>query len=289
MSQQIQNTKASKEINLKPYYQDDWATIYHGDNGEFLPTLDCYSIDLMVTSPPYDFLRKYKGYSWNLEIILPWILRIMQVGGVIVWIVGDQVQNGTETLTSFKQALAFKEQGFRLHDTMIYKKDGVVFPESTRYNQSFEYMFVFSRGSPKTFNPICDVKNKRANEPIVGGYRQPDSSIKIGVGERLGRKVKEHSMRSNIWQYSPGYMKSAKDAYIFEHPAIFPEQLAKDHISSWSNPGDIVLDPFMGSGTTLRAAKDLGRKSIGIEIEEKYCEIAAKRLSQEVLDFGGAA
>lgn len=266
---------------MKPYYQDNQCTIYHGDCAKILPSLD--SIDLVVTSPPYDFLRDYRGFSFDVSEVIQGLRGCIAGGGIIVWIVGDQTENGSETGTSFMQAIKFKNMGFKLHDTMIYQKLGVVFPETTRYYQSFEYMFIFSSGAPKTINLIADKPNSQLNKKISGRYRQPDGRLQRSSGERTGHITPEKSIRTNIWCYSPGFMKSAKDAYIFEHPAIFPEQLAKDHIISWSNPGDLVLDPFMGSGTTLVAAKNLGRRAIGIEIEEKYCEIAVKRLRQEVL------
>lgn len=266
---------------ITPYYQDDWVTLYNADCVDVLPHLP--KVDLVLTSPPYDNLRDYKEYSFNFESTADGIASCLTPGGCCVWIVGDAVVDGSETGTSFKQALYLKEIGLRLHDTMIYQKAGVVFPEINRYNQCFEYMFVFSKGKPATTNLIKDVKNLRHGEKVTGAYRQPSGDTIIGSGERNNSIIQEYSIRSNIWQYSPGYMKSAKEDYIFQHPAIFPESLAKDHITSWSNPGDIVLDPFAGSGTTLRAAKDLKRKSIGIEISEEYCKIIVKRLRQEVL------
>lgn len=270
----------------KPYYQDDYCTIYHGNNLDILPQLDLF--DLTVTSPPYDDLRDYKGYSWSFCEIATCLFQKARQGACVVWVVGDQTINGSETGTSFTQALGFKSRGFNLHDTMIYQKSGMTFPETNRYYPNFEYMFVFSKGSPRTFNPIADRKNSQAGKTVTGTQRETDGSIRPLHGRGV-HKMPELGIRYNIWQFETGYMKSAKEDYVFQHPAIFPEKLAKDHISSWSNAGDLVLDPFMGSGTTLVAAKNLGRKAIGIEIEEKYCEIAVKRLAQEVLPLGGAA
>lgn len=268
---------------MKTYYQDDAVTIYHGDNSEILSQID--PVDLTVTSPPYDGLRSYGGHSWNFETVALGIWNATKQGGVVVWVVNDETKDGSESGTSFYQALHFKDKvGFNLHDTMIYLRAGVTFPETTRYYPGFEYMFVFSRGAPKTFNPIADRRNSQSGKVLSGTQREKDGSIKNLHGRGVHR-FGETGVRNNCWLIQSGYMKSAKDDFIFKHPAIFPEQLAKDHIISWSNAGDVVLDPFMGSGTTLRAAKDLGRKAIGIEIEERYCEIAARRMSQEVLNF----
>lgn len=271
---------------MKPYYQDHSCTIYHGDNSEILSGMD--QVDLTVTSPPYDDLRTYGGHSWSFETVASRLWGVTKNGGIVVWIVGDQTVDGSETGNSFRQALYFKDTlSFRLHDTMIYKKTGCPFPETARYYPSFEYMFVFSKGSPVTTHLIADKINAYAGYGVARetSDRQKDGRITENSAFRIAknRKVKAMGVRENIWTYSNGRGHSAPDAISHEHPAIFPQKLAADHIRSWSNPGDTILDPFMGSGTTLRAAKDLGRKAIGIEIEEKYCEIAVKRLRQEVL------
>lgn len=263
----------------KIYYQDDAVVIYCADCREILPLLPDKSVDLVLTSPPYDDLREYGGYSWNFEVIGRMLRDNLADGGVIVWIVGDRVINGSESCSSFKQALYFRELGLNLHDTMIYGKDGFRFPEGVRYNQQFEYMFIFSRGKPKTFNPI-QVQNKY--NYVINKYmteRQSDGSL---IGKRYSSGDDKKPL-GNIWFYDVGYMKSSKDDYVFEHPAIFPEALANDHIISWSNQNDLILDPFLGSGTTAYCAKKLGRKCIGIEINSDYCRIAVERLQQMVL------
>ena len=260
------------------YFKDEDSLIYCADCRDILPLLRDKSIDLVMASPPYDDLRTYGGYSLDILGMPRLLLPIMLDGACCVWIVGDQVINGSETGSSFRQALAFLDSGFSLHDTMIYAKDAFRFPESGRYLQQFEYMFVFSNGKPKTFNPI---NQKHKNNYVKGKYmaqRQRDGTL---VGKVYSSS--NDFQLGNIWFYDVGYMKSSKIDYVFEHPAIFPELLADDHINSWSNPNDLILDPFLGSGTTAYCAKKLGRKCIGIEIEEKYCEIAKKRLSQSVM------
>ena len=217
-------------------------------------------IDLTVTSPPYDNLRTYNGYSFDFEAVAKELYRLTKVGGVVVWVVGDATINGSETGTSFRQALFFKEIGFKIHDTMIYSKTGMKNPSNGRYHQIFEYMFILSKGKLKTFNPIKDRKNK-----YVG----------IHGGEKSFRD--EFGMRFNVWLYANGGNNSSKDD-VFIHPAIFPEKLANDHIISWSNEGDLVYDPFMGSGTTAKMAMLNKRNYIGSEISKEYCDIAEKRI-----------
>lgn len=253
------------------------ATLYCGDSLEILPTIN--KADLVVTSPPYDNLRIYNGCAWNFDIfkgIAGCLYKVIVENGVIVWIVGDSVVKGSETLTSFQQALYFKELGLNVHDTMIYQKSGFSYPCKTRYHQCFEYMFVLSKGRPKTVNLIADVKNVSAGLVIRSTERAANGlMLKKGNGVR---KIKKFGARTNIWRYATGYMHTTKDKIAYEHPALFPDKLVEDHIVSWSNKEDLVLDPFMGSGTTGVACLNLNRRFIGIEINEKYFDIACKRV-----------
>ena len=262
-------------------------SIICGDNCEVLKTFGFQSIDLVVTSPPYDSLRVYGGHSWNFEELAQQLWRVIKPGGVVVWVVNDATVDGSETGTSFRQALQFMEIGFKLHDTMIYKKTGIQFPETNRYYPNFEFMFVLSKGQPKSVHLIVDRDNKTVGESIHGKERMPDGSLEKRSGSRKGSVVKDFGVRWNVWEYGTGLGKSAEESIAFKHPAIFPEDLAGDHIRSWSNEGDIVLDPFNGSGTTTKMARELGRRYIGIDINEEYCAIARKRLSQQLLSFMG--
>lgn len=230
-------------------------------------------ITLTVTSPPYDDLRDYKGFLFDYKKLIKELFRVTKMGGVLVWVVGDQTINGSETGNSFRQALCAKEIGFRLYDTMIYLKNNLPFPQSKRYNQIFEYMFILTKGKPETLNLI---KRKNIYGAFVGvhTYRGKDGTLK-----NMNVENKQESNWGNVWLYDGGYMKSTKDKIAHKHPAIFPDKLAKDHIISWSNKGDIVLDPMCGSGTTCKMAKKLGRKYIGIDISEEYCEIARRRIN----------
>ena len=248
-----------------------------GDNCDVLGTLPRECIDLVVTSPPYDSLREYGGHSWDFFGVAWQLKRVLKPGGVIVWVVADQTKDGSETGTSMEQALHFKRLGLNLHDTMIYSKAGTgACGSNDAYWQAWEYMLVISNGKPKTINRLHDRLNRHAGKVATQGNGEKMTSIGTR-SERGARIVPETSVRQNIWQYAAHYGETTA------HPAPFPAPLARDHILSWSNPGDIVLDPFAGSGTTCKAAKELGRKFIGIEINPEYCQIAEKRLAQEVL------
>ena len=231
---------------------------------------DC-SIDMVLTSPPYDDLRAYNGYSFNFEEIAKELYRVLKDGGVMVWVVNDAVKNGSESGTSFKQALYFKDIGFNLHDTMIFAKNNPIPQNHNRYEQCFEYMFVLSKGKPKTFNPIR-VPTKNAGAEFEWGNRKTILDDKQCRRHRNSdvRKVNDTKIHNNIFYYSIGGSKTG-------HPAVFPLQLAVDHIVTWSNKGDIVLDPFMGSGTTGLACVQNNRHFIGIEISDKYVQIAKER------------
>jgi DNA modification methylase len=269
-------------MNMTPYFAQDGVTLYHGDNVQTMrEAIPDASIDLVVTSPPYDNLRTYGGHTWDFEGLAAELWRTIKPGGVVVWVVNDATIDGSETGTSFRQALHFKQIGFRLHDTMIYAKNAVSFPETNRYYPCFEYMFVVSKGSPATANLIADRQNTQAGiDQVARMERQPDGKIRRPEREHV---TKENGVRWNVWTYEIGYKKTADDAVAFNHPAIFPEALARDHILSWSNEGDTVLDPFSGSGTTIKMARLMGRKGIGIEIHQEYCDIAVERLRQKLL------
>lgn len=236
-------------------------------------------IDLTVTSPPYDNLRTYNGYSFDFESVAKELFRVTKQGGVVVWVVGDATIKGSETCTSFKQALFFKDIGFNLHDTMIYRKNGLTFPDTNMYYQCFEYMFILSKGTPKTSNLLADRPNKHANKCVSGTYRDVDGSLNEKSGSKKKRTIKPFGIRWNIWECAVGPGGSTKDNYAFKHPAMFPEKLANDHIISWSNEGDLVYDPLMGSGTTAKMAIINKRNWIGSEISEEYCKIIERRIT----------
>ena len=232
-------------------------------------------IDLTVTSPPYDNLRDYHGYRFDYSVVLEQLYRITKPGGVVVWIVNDQTIDGSETGTSFKQALCAMECGFRLHDTMIWDKVGCSFPDANRYLPTFEYMFVFSKGAPKVFNAICDRKNIYAGRKIHGTWRQTDGTLVPRKSRHKNLVLDDYGRRYNIWSI-PNEKHNTTG-----HPAVFPINLVRDHILTWSNKGDIVLDPFTGSGTTAIAAYQTERRFIGFEISQVYYKAAKERLDRE--------
>ena len=253
--------------------------LYNGDCLEVMDEIitEGVKVDLTVTSPPYDNLRSYNGNNdlWNEDVwkqVIEKLYKITTDGGVVVWVVGDATIKGCETGTSFKQALYFKEIGFNLHDTMIWNKGNftAVGALKTSYAPVFEFMFIFSKGKLETFNPIKDRKNKHAGTKMHGTVVQADGSKKR-VSSHNKKVFSEFGQRHNIWEVVPCKQK-------ISHPARFPEKLANDHIISWSNENDIVFDPFMGSGTTGVACKNLNRKFIGIELDENYFNIAKERI-----------
>jgi len=232
-------------------------------------------VDFVITSPPYDDIRNYNGYKFEFERIAKELYRVMKEGGVVIWVVADATVNGSETGTSFKQALYFKKIGFNIHDTMIYYKNNPMPQTGNRYHQHFEYMFAFSKGSPKTFNPITEqtkyhglanMKNRGQNGSL--DYEKVERTKEKKVG--------------NVFFYSVGGGISTKDKIAFQHPAIFPEKLVADQINTWTNENDLIYDPFMGSGTTAKIAKMLNRKWIGSEISEEYVKISEERLNNYV-------
>lgn len=253
-----------------------------GKSEEVLGQIPDSSIDLVVTSPPYDKLRHYEnkdGSDWNFETfkaITNELYRVLKKGAVIAWVVGDSVVNGGKTLNSYRQALYFQEIGFKMHDVIIYEKTGTGPPHKNRYFNAFEYIFILSKGKPKTVNLLRDKPNKWAGTQTFGNVtrREADGSL-----TNKGKKtINEFGIRTNIWKYKNGKGQSTKDEIAYEHPAIFPEKLAEDCIKTWSNEGDIVLDPFGGSGTTAKASLSLNRKFIYIDQVEKYYNLARKRI-----------
>jgi DNA modification methylase len=253
--------------------------LLHGDCLQVMKNIPDKSVDLTVTSPPYDNLRTYNNtLEWGEHVWKPVIselFRITKDGGVVVWVVGDATIKGSETGTSFKQALYFKEVGFNLHDTMIYLKDNCPFPSRNRYYNNFEYMFVLCKDELKTFNKISDRENKSFGRKISGTNRQKNGETK--KIKNCGNEIKQFGVRFNSWLISDGKRQSF-------HPAVFPEQLANDHIISWSNENDVIFDPFMGSGTTGKMAILNGRDFIGIEKDEEYFKMAKNRIEQAQQD-----
>jgi site-specific DNA-methyltransferase (adenine-specific) len=266
--------KAQVKVNTE-------TSILCGDNVEVLRReVADESIQLTVTSPPYDNLRKYKGFAWDFESLARELYRVTKPGGVVVWIVADATVNGSETGTSFRQALYFMECGFNLHDTMIWNKGScgnVGSPK--RYWSVHEYMFILSKGPVSVANMIMDKRNKTAGSVISMKSTTRNSDDATVPSSTRGQVIREFGKRSNVWDISPAMGGK------LGHPAPFPEALARDHILSWSNPGDTVLDPFLGSGTTGKMAVSNGREFIGIDISPEYVDLAQRRIGEVRVDM----
>lgn len=250
--------------------------IYNVDCLEGMKNLPDNCIDLVVTSPPYDNLRDYKGYSFDFENIAQELYRVLKPTGVLVWVVGDKIEKGNKTLTSFRQCIYFQEIGFKVHDVMIYRKKNTPFMRSNAYTNCYEYMFVLAKDKVATFNPIKTRTVRSGNEMLVAGKKAD------GINNKVLGRLNEEKTLTNIWEYAVGLGGSTSDKIAFKHPAIFPEKLAYDHIVSWSNEGDIVMDPFSGSGTTCKMAYLCNRKYIGFEISAEYTEISKQRLQEYI-------
>ena len=265
--------------------------IHLGNSVDIMREMPDNCIELVLTSPPYDSLRTYKGkitdekydehFSFPFVDMAKELYRITKDGGIVVWVVNDQIVNGGESGNSFRQALKFQEIGFKIYDTMIYHKNGAPFPESARYSQVFEYMFVLLKGKkPNSANMIKDKENRWAGSTNFGkrSSRTKDGEIKI----MDNFTVAKYGSRYNVWYINNGAGFTTKDKYAYAHPAMFPESLAEDHILSWSKEGDVVLDPMNGSGTTSKMAKVNNRNYIGIDLNQEYIDIAERRLSEAV-------
>lgn len=262
--------------------------IYNENCIDTLNRLSDNFIDLVVTSPPYDDLRTYGDItSWSFDVFKPiadLLTKKLKEGGVIMWNVGDAVIDGSETGSSFKQALYFKEVcGLNLHDTMIYEKSGIAFAsgkKSLRYSQAFEYCFILSKGKPKTVNIIMDKPNKWAGTTSWGNAKARNKDGKLKDSGKKSKEIKPFGARTNIWRIINSGGFGQKDKKVYNHPATMPMDLAKGHIETWSNKGDIVYDPFSGSGTTSRVALELGRNYIGSEINKEYYDASIDTIQE---------
>lgn len=260
-------------MSLEPFL----SKVHCSDCVDLMAKLPDGSIDLVVTSPPYDSVRAYCGFSFDVSAVASGLWRVMAEGGVVVWVVADQTKDGSETGTSFKHALTFKDTGFKLYDTMIYRKANPIPKNHRRYEQAWEFMFVFSKGKPRVFNPLMD-PCKCAGK-INRGTMRNEGKDELSIKHGHGKPVKATKIRSNVWTYSVGAAATATDSLWSAHPAVFPLQLARDHIASWSGTGDVVFDPFAGSGQTLIAAKEAGRRWLGSDLAEDYVALSETRLA----------
>jgi site-specific DNA-methyltransferase (adenine-specific) len=245
--------------------------LYTADCVDFMASMPAGCVDLVVTSPPYDNLRDYKGYTFEFERIAEGLFKVVKEGGVVVWVVGDKI-NGGRSLTSFRQGLYFQEIGFNMHDVMIYQKKNTPFMRSNAYTNAYEFMFVLSKGRPKTFNPLKEKTVRNGFEMVVFNKGAD------GINRKNLKELKTEKTKTNIWEYAVGLGGTTSDKIAFKHPATFPEKLARDHILSWSNEGNLVFDPMCGSGTTCKMAVLTNRKYLGVDISAEYIQIAKARM-----------
>ncbi len=253
--------------------------IYTADCVKFMSGMRGGSVDLTITSPPYDNLRDYNGYKFDFEATAKQLFRITKRGGVVVWIIGDRI-NGGKSLTSFTQGLFFKEIGFNMHDVMIYQKKNTPFMRSNAYTNCYEFMFVLTKGTPKTFNPIKEQTVRQGYEMLVHNKKSD------GINKKNLKELKKEKTKTNIWAYAVGFGGTTTDKIAFNHPAVFPEKLAEDHILSWTNHDDLVFDPMCGSGTTCKMAMLNDRQWLGIDVSKEYVQIAKQRI-KETKESGG--
>lgn len=255
------------------YPKDFLNRILCGNCEDIMKLIPDGAIDLIVTSPPYDDLREYKGFGFHFDGIAKEMFRVLNNNGIAVWVVGDRISRGNKTLTSFRHAIRFQELGFKIHDVMIYRKKNTPFMRKNAYTNCYENMIILSKEGPKTFNPLM-VETKRNGYEMLPHNKKAD-----GINKKIRGMLNKTKVKTNIWSYAVGLGGTTSDRIAFEHPAVFPEKLAEDHILSWTNPGDLVLDPMCGSGTTCKIAKITGRHFIGIDISEEYCDIARTRIA----------
>lgn len=248
--------------------------IYRGNCIELMQQMTEGIVDLTVTSPPYDDLRDYQGYHFDIEGVAKGLFRVTKNGGIVVWVVGDKIKNGDRTLTSFKQAILFQNIGFNVHDVMIYKKKNTPFMRSNAYTNCYEFMFVFSKGHVNTFNRLTAKTVRQGFEGL------PFNKGADGINRKVVKELKAEKTRVNIWEYAVGLGGTTSDREAFKHTAVFPEKLAEDHILSWTNPGDLVFDPMCGSGTTCKMALLNKRNYLGFDISEEYVELSKKRIGK---------
>jgi DNA modification methylase len=258
-------------------YNEILNQVICGNSSILLQKLPESFVDLTITSPPYSNKRDYHGFDFDFENIAKGLFRVTKEGGVVVWVVGDHTKNGDEEAVPFVQALLFKSIGFRLHDTMIYEKNCFFQQHDDKYVQNFEYMFVLAKG-PKInfFTPLVVPTNPNHHNTTAWSTKR----LKKGSTRAFDPSLKEHRPRGNVWSYDVGYCRTTPDRWAYDHPAMFPEKLAEDHILSWSKPGDIVLDPMCGAGTTLKMAAKHQRLYLGIDISETYCELSKRRVTE---------
>ena len=266
--------------------------IFNEDCLETMKRMPDNYVDLILTSPPYDNMRSYggnknyhqrlnqTGFSFDFEGIAKELTRVLKPGGVIMWNVQDQTIKGSRTGNSMRQALFFMEEcGLFLHDHLIWYKTGTPFPSIYRYRNVWENMFILTKGKPNTFNPI--LKKNKTGGASRNRRRERNHNGELVMKERVVT-TKEYGIDDNVW-YITNHFNVTDEMKKYGHPAVMADEVAKRHIQSWTNEGDVVYDPFLGAATTTRLAKQMNRNWIGSEIHKPYFDISKKIMSDEFI------
>ena len=271
---EIANGETTPLQTIGPY---KLGNVYCVDCVEGMKAIPDGSVDLVVTSPPYDRTRDYNGFSFDLHATGEQIFRILRDGGVAAVVIQDQTKNFGKSLTSFRTVVDWCDNiGFKLFECVIYRKHGT---EGAWWTQRFrvdhEYMPIFVKGHrPKYFNkdPL-KIPSKHGGKTMTGsGNRQTNGR----TTQTIRRAINLTKCRGTVWEY---LMAGDKNPVKRKHPAPFPDKIPLDFIQCFCQPDGIVLDPFMGSGSTAVSAKKLGRHFLGFDISSEYCKIAETRLN----------
>jgi site-specific DNA-methyltransferase (adenine-specific) len=277
--EELQATELLPQKEIKKYDALPLNKIICGDAVEELKKIPNNSIDILVTSPPYDGIRKYNGFNYDLHATGKEIYRVLKDGGVAIMVIQDQTKNFGKTLTSFRTIVDWVDNiGFKLFETVIYRKYGA---EGAWWNKRFrvdhEYMPIFLKGErPQYFNkdPL-KIPSKHGGKTMTGGGTRLTNGIRIPTRAITINPMK---CRGTIWEY----MTAGDGTRLkHKHPATFPDKLPYDFIQCFCPPNGVVLDPFIGSGTTALAAIELDRNYIGIDISKEYCDLARRRIKEE--------
>ena len=254
-----------------------------GDCLNIMKKIEENTFDLIVFSPPYDSLRKYNDYTFDLKKTGEQIFRVLKDGCLCAMVIQDQTKNFGKSLTSFRTAVDWVDRiGFKLFETVIYRKHGI---EGAWWNKRFrvdhEYIHLFLKGEkPRYFNkdPLR-IPSKHGGKTMVGsGNRKTDGT----TTKTTTIHVNKMKCRGTVWDYlNAGDKNKLKQ----QHPAVFPDKIPYDIISCFSPVKGLVLDPFVGSGSTCVMAKKLDRFYTGIDISSKYIEIAKKRLKEVQMEL----
>jgi adenine-specific DNA-methyltransferase len=259
-------------VRLEPYYDDGQITIFNADCRDVLPSMR--GADLVLTSPPYNIGKEYErttplpDYLDFQRSIIEQAAAATNDGGSVCWQVGNHVDSGEVFPLDCLLYPLFKDAGLTMRNRIVWTF-GHGLHCLRRFSGRHETIMWFSKGAPHFHLDAVRIPSKYPNKRHYKGPRKGELS-----GNPLGKNP------GDVWDI-PNVQHNHPEKT--DHPCQFPVELARRLIAALVPPGGIVIDPFMGSGTTLAAAQREGRRAIGVELSEAYCEIAVRRLSQTVL------